>query len=114
MNLSFQKPDKKSFCYLAIILAAAILVIAGCFWYYRSLRIEPGIGEEALEKLKQERIIKQQLEELERLREATSPLTEEEIQSQLRELEKLRQETESLSERETQTQLEELEKLRSQ
>ena len=92
------------------VVITAILVfglILGLVIFQRE-RIVPEemIGEEAM--------IEKQLEELERLREATLPLTEEEIQSQLRELEKLHQETESLSEGETQTQLEELEKLRSQ
>jgi len=92
---------------IAVIFISAFCLIISLVIFQRE-RIVPEemIGEEAM--------IEKQLEELERLREATSPLTEEEIQSQLQELEKLRQETESLSERETQTQLEELEKLRSQ
>ena len=61
---------------------------------------------------KEETIIEKQLKELERLRENTQPLTEEEIKKQMEELERLRQEQKPLSQQEIQKQLEELEKMR--
>jgi len=84
------KLNKKSLQYLGIILIIAIIVCIGLF-YYRSLIPELEIKEEALEELKQKKIIGQQLEELDELRgEDAEPLTEEEIEKQSEELDKLR------------------------
>ena len=85
------KLDKKSLQYLGIIIIIAIIVCIG-FFYYRSLIPEPKseIEDGALEELRQKRIISQQLQELEELREDAEPLTDEEIQKQLEELNKLR------------------------
>jgi hypothetical protein len=87
--MRIEKPDKKSLQYLGIIIIIAIIVCIG-FFYYRSLMSEPEIEDGVLEELKQERIIKQQLKELEELGEDAEPLTDEEIQKQLEELNKLR------------------------
>ena len=84
-----KKLDKKSLQYLGIIIIIAIVVCIGLF-YYRSLILEPEIEDGALEELRQKRIISQQLQELEELREDAKPLTDEEIQKQLEELDKLR------------------------
>lgn len=103
------KPDKKSLLYLGIVIAAAILVIF-LIWYFARVSEMP--EKLVPEKPEKERIIEQQLEELEQLREDTATPTEKEIKTQLKELEKLRQKTKPLSQEEIQKQLEEFNKLR--
>lgn len=103
--------DKKSLLYLGIVIIA-FLVAIGLIWYF--FRV-PKIPETLVpEKPSKEKIIEQQLKELEQLRKETPTLTEKEIQSQLKELEKLRSKTKPLSQEEIQKQLEELEKLRKE
>jgi len=89
METEIKKPDKRSLQYLGIVIVIAIIICIS-FFYYRSLIPEPEMKEEALEELKQKRIISQQLEELDELRGDAQPLTEKEIQKQLEELNKLR------------------------
>ena len=85
----FEKPDKKSLSRLGIVIAAAILVCIGVFYFFSQV---PKIEEkEAVSgKSKEEIIIEQQLQELGQLRGDAQPLTEEEIQKQIKELEGLR------------------------
>jgi len=86
----FEKIDKKSLLYLCIVLAIAILVWIGLFYYISQMpESEKEIGKEIFEEQKRERIVKQQLQELEELKEEDDLLTEEEIQKQLEELESL-------------------------
>lgn len=89
MPLMIKKLDKDSLLYLGIIIIIAIIVCIG-FFYCRSLISEPEIEDGALEELRQKRIISQQLQELEELREDVESLTDKEIQEQLEELNKLR------------------------
>lgn len=105
-----QKPDKKSLIYLAIVLVAFFLAIFLIYYYSKV----PKIKEEPskIQVPTEDETIKKQLEELEKLKGETKPLTEKEIQSQLKELEKLRKKTKSLSQEEIQKQLEELKNLR--
>ncbi len=73
MDTTIKKPDKKSLLYLAIVLAAALLVFAGLLYYlFRTPKIEiPEEKEETLEEI------------LERLTPAESkPLTAEEKKEQ--------------------------------
>ncbi len=106
------KLDKKSLLCLSIVITSAILVCVGSFYFLSQIpRIEG--GEKVIpEKSEKEKIIEQQLQELNWLRENTKPLTEEEIQEQLEELKQIQQKTQPLTEEEIQKQLEELDKLR--
>lgn len=88
-KLKIEKIDKKSLLYLGVVLATAILACGGLFYYF-SQTPEKEIEEETSQKSEKEKIIKQQLQELEGLREEDEPLTGEEIQKQLEELEALR------------------------
>jgi len=105
------KLDKKSFQYLSIVIIIAIIVCIG-FFYYSSLMPESESEVEygMLEELKKERIIKQQLKELEQFGEGVKPLTEQEIEGQLKELDQFQQGTKPLTDEEIQKQLEELNK----
>ena len=103
--------NKKLFIYLIIVVVASFLA-AGLIWYFSQ---RPETGEISIpEKSERDKIIEQQLKELEQLRRETLPLTDEEARNQLEELKKLRQGTKPLSQEEIQKQLEELKKLRAQ
>ena len=88
MNTTITKPDKKSLCYLGAVLIIAIFVCIGYFYYLSKTEIKA--PEEISEELQKQRIIEQQLRELDKLRGEVKPLTEKEIQKQLEELNKLR------------------------
>lgn len=104
--------SKKSFLYLVIVILAFIIIAVGLIWYFSQ---KPEIEEVSIpEKSEEEKMIEQQLEELEKLRTETAPLSEREIQTQLEELEELRQKQKPPSQQEIQKQLEELDKLRKQ
>lgn len=107
----FEKPDKKSLSRLGIVVAAAILVCVGVFYFFSQV---PEIEEKEVVsgKSKKEIIIEQQLQELGQLRGDAQPLTEEEIQEQLEELDQIHQNSQLLTDEEIQKQLEELNKLR--
>jgi len=112
MDTTIKKPDKKSLCYLAIVLAIALLVFAELLYYiYFISKPGPAI-EEVSETLQRQRIIERQLQELNELKGETEPLTKKEIQNQLKDLNKVRQSSQPLTEQEIQKQLEELNKLR--
>jgi len=86
IDLPAGKAGKKSLLYLGVVLATAILVWAGVS-YYSSQIPEKEIEEEISEKSEKEKMIKQQLKELE---EKPGSLSGEEIKKQLKELEALR------------------------
>ena len=90
----YRNLDKKSLIYLVIVVIA-FFSAAGLIWYFSQM---PGIKEISMpEKSEREKIIEQQLKELEQLRGENPSLTEEEARNQLEELEKLRQGTKPLS-----------------
>jgi flagellar basal body-associated protein FliL len=105
--------DKKSLIYLIIVFITSFLA-AGLIWYFSKIPPLPKEEKIAPVKSEKEKIIEQQLKELDQLRTETATPTEKEIQEQLKELEKLRQKTKSLSQEEIQKQLEGLNKLKSQ
>ena len=106
--ISIRKLDKKSFYYLGIVLAAALFVFVGLLYYIFLIQPTTTIDEEALIKLKRQKMIEQQLQGLNEVRGEVKPLTEKEIQSQLKELDKARSSSQPLIKEEIQKQLKEL------
>jgi hypothetical protein len=113
LDLSTWQADKKSLYYMAIALVVALFVFA-CLLYYMSFIPKPitVIDEEALMKLKRQKMIERQLQELNEARGKVKPLTAKEIQSQLKDLNNARQLSQPLTEQDIQKQLDELNKLR--
>lgn len=110
-NLIFNKINKKPFLYLNIIILFFFIIFFLIWNFSQTITVsEPKIF--VPEKTEEEKIIQQQLKELEKLKEGSIPFTEEEIQIQVKELEKLRQEIKPLSSEEIQKQLVELNKLK--
>ena len=101
--------DKKSLLYLGIVFTIAVLVLFAVFYYGSQMPEQQKIV--TLKKLEKEKVIQQQLQELDQLKEEAQLLTEEEIQDQLKELEQIQQGIQSLTEEEIQKQLKELNKL---
>jgi len=102
--------NKKIYFVLLIIVVLAALVGLAEFLYLSRAKKEEPIIPQKKEKTK----IEQQLEELEKLRKDTPPLTEEQIKIQSEELKKLRKKTKPLTKEALQKQIEELKKLRLQ
>jgi hypothetical protein len=105
--------SKQNLIYLSIILLISILVVLAITYYY-SVVLNTNIEVNLPSQSKEDMVIKKQLEELEKLRQETEPLSEQQIQNQVKELDKIKNNSKPLTEKEIQSQLEELEKLRSQ
>ena len=99
---------KASVLYLVGAILSIIIVLGGLVFYLVYIPQDIKEPEEKLETLAEK-----QLKELNRLRQNTEPLTEEQVQEQLDELGDLRGDTKPLTEEEVKEQLEELEKLRN-
>jgi hypothetical protein len=103
-------PSKRAIA-LASVAAAAIFLGGGLSWYF--LRLTNRGKSPLPEEMGKEKIIEEQLDELERLKNANSFLSGGQIGSSLKELENLRKKNGSFSE-EIGKQLEEMENLRNQ
>jgi preprotein translocase subunit SecF len=112
-KLKNQTLNKNFFIYIGIILLISIVVILAITYYY-SVVLNTNIEVNLPSQSKEDMVIKKQLEELEKLRQETEPLSEQQIQNQVKELDKIKNSSKPLTEKEIQSQIEELEKLRSQ
>jgi flagellar basal body-associated protein FliL len=90
LSLPAGQAGKKPLLYLGIVLIVVPFFCIGLLYYFYFVSKSRPATEEISEALKREKIIKQQLEELDKLRGEVKPLTEQEIQKQLEELNKLR------------------------
>lgn len=93
-----------------VLALVAILTL----YYFINKRSNDSATDVSLQAKTQEEITARQMEELNRLRKETPPLTQEQISSQAKELEKLRKQTPALTQEQLEKQVEELSRLRSQ
>lgn len=93
----------------AVIIAIAVVVLGALFFLSQRFKMTP-------KPLSPEEIMARQMEELDKLRKETPPLTQEQLDKQREELDKLRKQSQAqpLSPEEINKQIEELDKLRSQ
>lgn len=95
-----------------IMVFALVAILA--LYYFLNKRSDDPTTDVSPQAETQEEIMARQMEELNKLRKETPPLTQEQISSQAKELEKLRKQTPALTQEQLEKQAEELNKLRSQ
>ena len=104
------KNKSSGFAKKIIIIAVAIIILIAISFVSK----QKGYFSSNPIGLSQEEILAKQIEELDRLRKETPPLTQEQISSQVKELEKLRKQAPTLTQEQMEKQIEELDKLRTQ